>query len=471
MLAIQTGGTESFYFILLLVLFALASLLLLFRDRLSCLSCRCCRIPRAMAKDVKERRPSRVKRIAGVAISQRRDSDSDSDSDSQSRSDSDSDQSRSSGGSVKPADGEAGIDPGADHTALSIESQLGPASPTGHHNPASPSQCDLQMTPMGEKRPEAEAAAVLAPVEEEVDVAAAEAVEAAEAAAAEQQRAELSCERHRHAEEEQLAAAEATAVRAAKIEAAAAERVARLTADTAALQRLEEERLEREEADAEAAAEQQRCVQLCGLPPSMAELTAAARERLQLEQGAKPSEPQWIAVLQQALEHYQSACDQFFSDHPAHPPTPSVMLPVGRADSDAVIAAPADDAQSAPVSFDGHPVAGAALDVVLLRSHVRVQLAAWSELISTTVVMAHGQWAMPDWACGVDVSPAAATMLMLLNWLADSLKLNSCVLVVFVVSLFSRFSVRPPAAAHRRALRCACQCGAGRRRWRCQRQC
>ena len=145
LLAIQTGGTESFYFVLLLVLFALASLLLLFRDRLSCLSCRCCRIPRAMGKDLKERRPSRIKRIAGVAISQRRDSDSDSDSQSRS----DSDRSRSGGDSMAPAEG--GIDPAADHTALSIESQLGPASPTGHHNPASPSQCDLQMMAAEEK--------------------------------------------------------------------------------------------------------------------------------------------------------------------------------------------------------------------------------------------------------------------------------------------------------------------------------
>jgi hypothetical protein len=62
---------------------------------------------------------------------------------------------------------------------------------------------------------------------------------------------------------------------------------------------------------------------------------------------------------------------------------------VGRADSDAAIAAPADDAQSVAVGTDGHPAA--ALDVVTLQSHVRVQLAAWSELIGTTAVMAHGQ--------------------------------------------------------------------------------
>jgi hypothetical protein len=385
LLAIQTGGTESFYFVLLLVLFALASLLLLFRDRLSCLSCRCCRIPRGMAKDIEERRPSRVKRIGGGTASQRRDSHSES-------SRSDSDQSRSGGGSVAPA--EDGIDPAADHTALSIESQLGPASPTGHRNPASPSQCDLQMTPLEGKRPEAEAAAVLAPVEEEVDVAAAEAA----AAAAEQQRAELSCERRRAEEEQQLlTTAEAAAARAAKMEAAAAERTARLAADTAALERLEEERLEKEEAAAEAAVARQRCVQLCGLPPSMAELTAAARERLQLEQGAKPSEQQWIAVLQQALEQYQSACDQFFSDHPAHPPTSSAALPVGPllgADFDAATAAaPADEPQSAhgDDAADGHPVATSAFDAAPLRSHVREQQAAWSELISTTAVMAHGQ--------------------------------------------------------------------------------
>ena len=102
------------------------------------------------------------------------------------------------------------VDPAADHTALSIEPQLGPASPTGHRNPASPSQCDLQMMPPEEKLPEVDVTAALAPVEEEGEAAAAEAA----AAAAEQHRAELSCQRRR-AEEEQLAAAEAAASGAA----------------------------------------------------------------------------------------------------------------------------------------------------------------------------------------------------------------------------------------------------------------
>ena len=62
---------------------------------------------------------------------------------------------------------------------------------------------------------------------------------------------------------------------------------------------------------------------------------------------------------------------------------------MGCADSDVPIAAPADDAQSVAVGTDGHPAA--ALDVVTLQSHVRAQLAAWSELISTTAVMARGQ--------------------------------------------------------------------------------
>ena len=105
---------------------------------------------------------------------------------------------------------------------------------------------------------------------------------------------------------------------------------------------------------ADIAAARQRCVQLCGLPPSMAELTvaAAARERLQLERAADPSQQQWIIVLQQALQQFQSACDQFFSDHSVHPPTPSAaLLPVGplaNADSDAAIAAPANDHVSQP---------------------------------------------------------------------------------------------------------------------------
>jgi len=402
LLGIQTGGSHSAEFFLLLAFFALIILFLLFRqffvNKLPCL--RWARLPESMRKEAE--RKEDLKRLKST---------------------------KSSAGSKKDSESEEGEEGGIKHLRII------PPQPVVDPEVAERER-EAQRVKDEEARKELERAAAVraamvkqraaeaAAQDAAANTASAEAAERARLADAQQKANQVSEDTLRVMEQAVVAldAARAAFVRAehASSDAAAAADAAALSSgdlkDVAALMEAEEARLERDEA----ALERQAAKDALSLPPTMLQILsvrmsgvstvfgntevhgdkAAAAAANSADRKPPSTEAEWFECLRDAHAEYEQLCKDFLSDHPL--PEAEKLLrqastvigsdKLAEEEAPAPVSAPASPSASA-ASAPSSPKSGAApspsssVGVVELRRHVETQLTEWRTVLSQVSVL------------------------------------------------------------------------------------